>query len=356
MLALAVARYRLGFARAVRQELDHWREQALAIDDPRLRALALRKLEAEGFNAKAAVMLATFVERRHRISVVRAIVALEVLFDYLDGRTEPANGSDPLRWRRALFATFTWAVAGAGVEGAPLLADGDAGYLLALARTVRASLERLPGARRVRPAVLRAGARAAEAQARTHAVGELGEAQLRAWAEATREDEALGWREYHAGACASVLAIHALIVAAADPPRRDRDLEAIDQLYLRIGAVASLLDHVVDHELDGSLVSAGGLRFYRDDAELRRSLLALLAQTSAMAGERERRRRDLMTLAGVLGYYMSAPGAKSAFAAPIADAVHEQQGQALLPAYALMRAWRRIGRVKATAGTRAGDL
>ncbi|HMH47616.1 MAG TPA: hypothetical protein VK538_07865, partial [Solirubrobacteraceae bacterium] len=54
-LALLVAngRYWTSVAPVVRRELKRWRLRAAAIDDPELRALALWKLDGEGFHAEA---------------------------------------------------------------------------------------------------------------------------------------------------------------------------------------------------------------------------------------------------------------------------------------------------------------
>src|ERR1700722_2590058 len=92
--ALANARYWMYVARQVHRQMRHWEERAQAIEDPELRALALEKLRTEGFNAEAAAMAATIAPRAMRGQAVRAIVALELLFDYLDGLTERPH-SDP---------------------------------------------------------------------------------------------------------------------------------------------------------------------------------------------------------------------------------------------------------------------
>src|ERR1700686_3118462 len=94
-LALANFRYWASVAPSVRRELSRWRLRAAAIENQTLRELALGKLEEEGFNAEVAATLATLVARPRRGAVIEAIVALEVLFDYLDGLTEapPSSGA-----------------------------------------------------------------------------------------------------------------------------------------------------------------------------------------------------------------------------------------------------------------------
>jgi tetraprenyl-beta-curcumene synthase len=342
-LALALARYRLGVARTVRRELECWHVQAGAIADPALRALALEKLEQEGLNARAAALLATFAPRRRRREMVRAIVALEVLFDYLDGRTEPESSGDPLAWRRELFAVLNWAVAepSRAEPRAPAIDAADAAYLGALAECSRASLARLPSAQATREAMARAASRAGEAQTRKHARGELGEEQLCAWARAGAAGTMLDWREYLAGACASVLALHALIASFGIDGEQASELDA---LYLRIGAVAALLDSAADYEQDQAVERRGNVGFLEGEEELRRSVVELVADTSALARRSPSRRRDGAVLAGVLGYYTTGPGARTALARSIAAQLRARHGELLAPAAALMLRWRRSQR------------
>jgi tetraprenyl-beta-curcumene synthase len=338
-LVLAASRYWLSLAGVVQEEMSRWNEHARGIADPQLRTLALSKLEAEGFNARAAGMLATFAPRGRRRGIVRTIVALEVLFDYLDGRTEPAGEGDPLAWRMGLFAVFNWAISEPGAEHEqPVVPDvADGAYLAALAQAVSDGLRELPSYESLRAAMSPAAARATQAQVRKHAIGELGEGQLRAWAEEAAVGSGFEWREYLAGACASVLAIHALIVAGAAPSSRAGAGENIDRLYLAIGAIAALLDELVDHDIEDD----GDFGPRRNAAELEHSLARLTEATAVQARHSQHPRRDLAILAGVLGYYATAPGARTAFAAPIAAQLRDQHVW-IGPACALMGAWRAL--------------
>lgn len=89
-LALACSRYYRTVSPRVHEQLTRWQTTAENSSEPALRALALEKLHGEGFNAEAAAMLATTAPPRHRPGAVEAIVALELLYDYLDGRGETA--------------------------------------------------------------------------------------------------------------------------------------------------------------------------------------------------------------------------------------------------------------------------
>src|SRR5580700_8193316 len=100
-LVLANVRYWTTVAPKVRAELSRWEARATQIEDPELRTLALHTLQGEGFAAEVAATLITLTPHRHRATAVRAVVALEVMYDYLDGLTEqPAP--DPIANGRLL--------------------------------------------------------------------------------------------------------------------------------------------------------------------------------------------------------------------------------------------------------------
>src|ERR1700690_834612 len=84
-LAVANARFWPPVLGEPQRELGRSEALAASIADPALRALALGKLAEERFNAEVAATLATLAPRPRRTGAIRGIVALEVLFDYLDG-------------------------------------------------------------------------------------------------------------------------------------------------------------------------------------------------------------------------------------------------------------------------------
>ena len=165
--ALANARYWLCVAREVHVQMRHWEARAGAIEDPELRALALEKLRTEGFNAEAAAMAATIVPRATRAHAVRAIVALELLYDYLDGLSERPH-ADPLGEGERLYAAFVGAL-----DPRVDSLHGDA-YLQELGQEVRVALAQLPASAAIAPFALRCATRGAQAQIRMHACSALG--------------------------------------------------------------------------------------------------------------------------------------------------------------------------------------
>lgn len=140
-LVLANIRYWIAVAPLVGAQLDHWTRRAGDIPDLQLRQLALLNLREEGFNAQATATLATLAPRRHRKPAAEAIVALQVLYDYLDSLVERPLAS-PVGDGHHLYRAFLDAVSPAsesrGDYYPPTHASLDGGYLHELVCTVRA--------------------------------------------------------------------------------------------------------------------------------------------------------------------------------------------------------------------------
>jgi tetraprenyl-beta-curcumene synthase len=344
-LLLANVRYWHSVAPIVRAELRRWRQHALAIDEPDLRALALAKLNAEGFHAEAAAMLATVAPRSQRRDVVVAIVALEILFDYLDGLTERPS-PDPLADGLARFQAYTDAIAlPAHAQARP----HDDGYLAALSGRARTALARLPAAGAITQVALASTALAAEAQVRMHAVPRLGLDQLESWATSAAGGLDPQWREFLAAAASSVLGVHALIAAAADPRTTPQDAAEIAGAYTSTCTLLTLLDGLVDHDQDtlpAEQPRPGYIDLYSHADELSDTLTGTARRAVTQARVLPNASHHVMTLAGVVAYYTSAPGARGELAAPIVSRLQRQLAPLIYPALATMRAWRLAKRIR----------
>jgi hypothetical protein len=342
-LATANLRYWLTVAPFVRRELRRWRARAAEIPDAHLRALALRTLAVEGFTTEVAATLATLAPRVQRRTVIEAIVALEVMYDYLDGLTEqPA--ADPVRNGHRLFQAFLGAVDPDAPEGLDYHSydsgPGDGGYLSDLARTVRAAFVRLPRSRAVLPVVREAAVRCAEAEIRAHTAEHSGGAQLRGWAEQQAAGSALGWREFLAGAASSVLSVHALIAFAADVRTTAEQARAIDSVYLSIAVLSTMLDSVVDYERDLDAGTVAYIGHYESPALLAERLTDVVRTATRQALSAPRSAHHLMTLAGVVAFYSSSPSARHENALPVMSQLKRQLRPLITPTLMVMRTWR----------------
>lgn len=363
-LVLANVRYWSTVAPHVHTQLARWKQAAEAIGDPALRGLATGKLRDEHFNAQVAATLATLAPRVQRARVVEAIVALQVMYDYLDVLSEQPATATPID-HRLLFSALTDAVTLDIDDGRTLKAScdqnagtddprdyhrdrphsDDGGYLRALVETVKTALAGLPSAVTIAPVARASATRCAEAQILNHDASRSGIVQLRQSATAQASGTGLGWQEYLAGATASVLGIHALIAMAADPAATRAQAEQLDALYLSIGAL-TMLDSLVNQEEDIAAGQLGYIQYY-DDPSLLASRLALLAR-DAVARARGLRggAHHIVTLVGIVAYYASAPAANTELARPLIAPVRRELRPLITPTLALMRSWRLAKRMR----------
>lgn len=338
-LVLANARFWGSVAPLARAELSRWRELAGEIGDRELRELALAKLAAEAFNAEVAATLATLAPGRRRAPVVKAIVALEVLFDYLDGRTEAlfyASRSEALRESRRLLQSLQALVSGESPE----LAAADSAYVDALVRSAHEHASALPGFAAVKPALLDAAARCEEAQLHLHAGVAMGDEQLRVWARQACVGSGLDWREYVGGCASSVLAMHALIAAAARANVSAAQARELDATYLAIGAVITTLDSLVDDARDRGAGEASYIRLYDGRREIQERLLGAIDEALARSGRARDGAHHAMTLAGAAAYYTTHPGAADPQNRATSAAVRRRLAPTIWPALAVLGGWR----------------
>ena len=368
-LVVANGRFWSSVAPIARAELARWRTHAGRIRDQGLRELALAQLADEAFNAEVAATLATLAPRARRDAVVKAIVAIEVLFDYLDGRTEalfsppagagaePANAGPAVRERklledgRRLYGTLTAAIDGYTCGHRPGLAGADSDYLDRLWRHAHEHASTLPGLAAVRSSAIVAASRCGEAQLRLHAAVEFGDGQLRQWAEQACQGSGLGWREYVGGCASSVLAVHALIATAARADASEAEAHALDATYLAIGAIITTLDSLVNDTRDKGAGEAGYIRLYNGRGEIQERLTTLIAEALTRADCMPDAAHHAMTLAGVAAYYTTHPGAADPENRAIRTAVRRQLTPTIWPALAVLTSWRTAKTVRGTLAT-----
>ena len=314
-----------------------------------LGALARAKLSEEGFNAEVAATLATLAPRPHRRRVVEAIVALEILFDYLDGLTEsPSSGSPDDGYR--LFKAFTDAVTPASLPVGDYFrhhcSTDDGGYLDELVAAVRNALVCLPTTVKLTDIMRASAERTAEAQLHIHAACIAETGQLERWGRRCATDTQLDWREYVAGAASSVLVVHALIAAAADHRTTHAQGLEIDRIYLPIAALPTILDSLIDYERDSIAGQPGYVRYYDGSNMLARQLAGVIQDGLARARCVPNGAHHVMTLVGVVAYYASAPAAQSDFARPVTEQIRQHLRPVIGPTLAVMLAWRAAKRAR----------
>jgi tetraprenyl-beta-curcumene synthase len=310
--ANAANRYWLGVFPHVLREAAYWRRRARRIPDSVLRETALANLSAERLNLDGAAAFAAFVPRAHRAVVVRAQVALQVAYDYVDTLAEQPC-SDPVRNGDQLHK-----VLGAALDPAGPRIDfyahhprgDDAGYLQSIVETCRSMLRRLPSYASVADSAQRAAVRMASYQSLNLNELQGDHAALARWAGAqTPSGTDLRWWETAASA-GSALGVYVLIAAAANRLMRVEEAVAIEEAYFPwIGSLHLLLDSLVDRREDAASGQRSLLDYYSSpqEAAARLSLIASesLDRIRALPGGRH----HLLLLAGMTSHYLSMPEA-----------------------------------------------
>ncbi|HEX3041697.1 MAG TPA: DUF2600 family protein [Solirubrobacterales bacterium] len=249
-------------------------------------------------NAEAVAVLATLAPRPHRAAVVRAIVALQVRIDLLDVAEEEGFADAPEFGERIVSLDERWLEAAAT----------------------------LPSWQIAKSLLEEAVKRCEQGQIQTHRAAREGPEQLRDWATSPEITPSFRWWEIAAGASSSVAA-HALVAAAADPDTSTETAALIDAAYHPpVGALTVFLDDLVDRDEDRANGEHNYLAYY-ESPEAAAERLALIADRADALIERlPHAGRHRAILAGVAGYYLSAPAAETPYALPIRERLLEALG------------------------------
>jgi len=304
-----VMRYLFKVLPPVSWELAQWRCRAAEIPNPRLRQTAGEALAKRG-NIEGAALFATLAPARHRRRALRALVAFQTAYNYLDALSElpsenPITNGDQLH--QALLTALH--------PDAPHLdyyahnpEREDGGYLTAILDVCRNAVAGLPSYATVAPTARAAAARIVDFQALNLSEEQGGHCGLERWAtEETPAASGVAWWET-AAAAGSSLAVHALIAAAADPHLNAADVADVDRAYFPwIGALHSLLDSLVDRREDQEKEQRSLLGYYActTAATIELSSLALRARDASESLRSGHAHRVIMT--AMCSYYLSAP-------------------------------------------------
>ena len=343
-LTAVLGRYWLQVIPRARRELIHWRRVAEAIPNPVLRDLALSTLSEKELNCEGATVFATLAPRAHRPAAIRAMIAFQALFDYLDTVNE-RKVADPLRDGLQLHLALIAALdpKAPTTDYYRFHPDGeDGGYLEALIAACRENMRALPAAGAVRPPAIAAARRCGAGQAHTHAAIFEGTERLAEWAGAQERAEGYEWWEMAAGGISSV-GVHALLGAGADPLTGAAEAARLDAAYFpSVCALSTLLDSLIDREDDSATANLSTIAHYETNLVAAERLAFVVADAAARARGLRHGRGHAVIGAGIAAFYLSAPEARTPFARPIRERVVDGLGPMARPILASMGVRRRL--------------
>jgi tetraprenyl-beta-curcumene synthase len=337
--AITVARYLALVLPQVSDELTHWRRRARQIPNLRLRDTSERALAKRG-NIEGAALFATLAPAAHRATTVRALVAFQTAYNYLDALSElpsdqPVANGDQLH--QALLAALH--PAAKHPDYYALNPDrGDGGYLDAIVDACAQAVERLPSFAVLAPLARCAAARIVDFQALNLNERQGGQHALKQWAnELTPSSNGLAWWET-AAAAGSSLSVHALIAAAASPGLAPHGAQEIDRAYYPwVGALHSLLDSLVDRREDQHHAQRSFLEHYNSTADtaIRLATLAGRARDATSRLPNPLAHRVIST--AMCSYYLSASECNTAEARAVTSALTRALGLPLSVAIVMFR-------------------
>jgi tetraprenyl-beta-curcumene synthase len=330
-----------------RRELAFWRRRAAAIPDPELRRLALATHAAKGAHSEGAAAFATLAPPRSRRRVVRALVALQAMYDYLDTVSEQP-GVDPFAAGRRLHRALVVAV---DPRAAPVdyyahgPGGGDGGYIGEMVAAFRSACAALPSYRAVTPAIRLAAIRAMESQGLHHALGRgsplPSDDAAERWA-ARQLPPGAGFRSWEVvGAAGSSLAMLALVATAAAPELSPEEARAIETLYFPwAGALLGLADSLADAPEDAAERNHSIVGRYRSPGEAAGRMALIGERSLALARLAPQGRLHMTIVVAMVAFFLSAPGAALPEARAVRDAGLASMGELAAPAMAVLRARR----------------
>ncbi|HXB63703.1 MAG TPA: DUF2600 family protein [Solirubrobacteraceae bacterium] len=320
----AAARYWLGVFPCVRSELRHWRRRARIIPDRQLRQIALSEQRTKRGNIDGSAAFAAFAPAPHRRMVIRAQLAFQAIYDYVDTLAEQPHPK-PIDNARQLHHALQVALKHAGPSTSyyqHLAHRQDGGYLPAIVSACRSALDSLPSYPLVACSAGRLAERIVcfqslnltEAQGSYHALADWAGRQ-------TPPDNGLRWWETAASAGSS-LGIFALIASAARPTTQAREAATIEHAYFPwIGALHSLLDSLIDLPEDTTTSQHNLVQHYQSPAETATRMRLLAAESVNHARALPRGQQHRLILAGMVANYLSATDARLPHAEPAKTAV-----------------------------------
>jgi tetraprenyl-beta-curcumene synthase len=340
--ARVAARYTLLVLPQVRALLAGERERAAAIPDPLLRATAQAALVKRG-DIEGAALFAVLAPSAHRSDTVRALVAVQSIYNYVDelgDRPALDPAANLARMHEALLTALDHSRPHSDYYAHCVHRD-DGGYLHGMVEECRAALDRLASISAVAPHMLRVAGRIVAFQSLNLSERDGGHARLRDWAVAkgTGDTHGLEWQET-AAACGSSLALHALIALAARPALAPGEPERVEDAYFPYVCVLhSLLDSVVDLEEDAREGRPSLLEHYPPGRAPRRLRALALSGGSALA-DLDDAPEHRVILAAMVGYYLTDAGAKTAQGREVRAVLLDALGSRARVAGALFRARR----------------
>jgi tetraprenyl-beta-curcumene synthase len=353
----AAAQYWLDIFPRIRREAAVWQRRAQAIEDPSLRRLALEAQRVKRGNIDGSAAFAILAPSGRRPTVVRAQIAFQSVYDFVDTLSEQAH-PHPIANSRQLHQALLVALDGNAAQPnyyrqQPGRSDG--GYLEEIVDACRGALWQLPSRASIACPAHRITRRIVAYQSLNLSDPNGGHRYLARWArKATPRGTGLHWWETAASAGSS-LGLFALMAAAARPELSVSEAVAIEAAYWPwVGALHSLLDSLVDAPEDAAVGQRNLLDYYSSPEEAAARLEMLAGNAMRAIASLSRAREHALILAGMASFYLTAAEASTPVARLARHGILETLGATTRPSLVVFRIRRQASRLAPHAATPMG--
>lgn len=327
---------------AVAREVRRWRELAGKIPDAPIRQDALSALAAKRGHIDGAALF-SIVPRARNLSLLRLLVAYEIIWDFLDSVNErgatagQANGKqlhlalidalDPARPISDYYRHHPW--------------HDDGGYLHALVTVCRENCARLPSYERVRHLVLREATRGQVCAINHDLDPPRRDTMLEAWVarEFPSGHEAM-WFELSAAASTD-LTIFALLALASEPACTDGEITRTSRAYFPwASALAAMLDSYVDQIEDAANGDHSYVAHYPTPELATQHICLLIRRCLREAGSLKDGEKHMLIVASMFAMYLSKSSALTQEMRETTRRIVDAGGSLTRVLHPILRLWR----------------
>ncbi|NLZ93368.1 MAG: tetraprenyl-beta-curcumene synthase family protein [Firmicutes bacterium] len=329
----------------VDQELARWRSKALIIPDEELKKQALASITNKRFHCQGGSIYALYTPLQAE-KLVRFIVALQTISDYLDNLCDRVAGASEESFRQlhqAMLAAVDLSVQKQDWYGSyPYQNDG--GYLDGLINVSRQALTELPGYKSICAELVKLVHLYIDLQVYKHIEEKERVEKLVKWFSAYRHWD-IYWWEFSA-ACGSTLALFLLAAMAAAGPVPDMEIKSLLSCYFPwLCGLHILLDYFIDLDEDKKHHDLNFVSYYPSQLVAEKGLLRFLEEAKKGAANLPRPAFHRLVIMGLLALYLSDPKACTAERSPLAQKLLQAGGQTACWLHRLCVLLRRMGRI-----------
>lgn len=322
--------------------MRHWHALASTIPSAPLRADALSAITAKRGHIDGAALF-SILPRSRNPSLLRLLVAYEIIWDFLDSvneRSADAGLTNGLQLHRALLDALDPARPISDYYlHAPWQDDG--GYLCALVTACRENCVRLPCYGQVHGLVMREARRGQVCAINHDTDPRRRDAALEAWAATEFPNGHEAWWFELTAAASTDLTLFALLALATDPIySSERVGRTVDGYFPWASALAALLDSYVDQVEDTAHGDHSYVAHYGSPELAAERMCMFVRRCLAEASSLQRGTRHALIVASMFALYLSKSSALTPATYPTTKKLVSAGGSLTRVLHPILRLWR----------------